>query len=94
MHSNKFDLVVVVRVNTECALRCSFCGYSRDLERSVLEIDGDKLTNFGKILQKFQVDRNQRILMLFACLIKSRLASMDWQKVTIICVTILACLIA
>ena len=63
MHSNNFDLVVVVRVNTECALRCSFCGFSRDLERPPSVIDTDKLTKFGKILQEFQAIRNQRVLV-------------------------------
>jgi sulfatase maturation enzyme AslB (radical SAM superfamily) len=63
MHSNSYDFVVVVRVNTECALRCSFCGYSRDLGRSALAIDANKLEKFGRILQEFQAARNQRILV-------------------------------
>ncbi len=63
MHSNNYDIVVVVRVNTECALRCSFCGFSRDLGRSALVIDGGELAKFGQILQEFQAARNQRILV-------------------------------
>lgn len=63
MHSNNNDFVVVVRVNTECALRCSFCGFSRDLGRSALVIDGDKLERFSRILQEFQAARNQRVLV-------------------------------
>ena len=63
MHSNNFDLVVVVRVNTECALRCSFCGFSRDLERPTSVNDAYKLRKFGKILQEFQAARNQRLLV-------------------------------
>jgi len=63
MHSNSYDLVVVVRVNTECALRCSFCGFSRDLERSAIVIDDGKLRSFGKILQEAQAARNRRVLV-------------------------------
>lgn len=63
MQSNKYELIVVVRVNTECALRCSFCGYSRDLNRPAKTIDDNKLKEFGKILQQQQSARNQRVLV-------------------------------
>ena len=61
MHSKKYDLVVVVRVNTECALRCSFCGFSRELERPMSVIDDNRIRKFGQSLQAFRAARNQRV---------------------------------
>lgn len=63
MHSQKYDLVVVVRVNTECGLRCSFCGFSRELKRPMSVIDDIGIRKFGQSLQAFQAARNQHILV-------------------------------
>lgn len=56
-------MVVVVRVNTQCSLRCQFCGFSRDLQRPLHEIDEQQLLKLGSYLQKFQLQTQRKVLV-------------------------------
>jgi sulfatase maturation enzyme AslB (radical SAM superfamily) len=59
----RFDLVVVVRVNTSCQLGCVYCGYSRDLRLTPVTIDGETLRALGQSLAEYQVAHNHRVLV-------------------------------
>ncbi len=59
----RYDLVVVVRVNTSCRLGCAYCGYSRDLGLKPVSIDCETLRALGQSLANYQVTHNRRVLV-------------------------------
>lgn len=56
-------LVVVVRVTTECSLRCQFCGYSKDVQRPRSSIDTNRLRALGKYLSELQHTTRRPVLV-------------------------------
>ena len=59
----QFDFVVVVRVTTGCSVSCSFCGFSRELQRRHKTIDVAGLRTLGASLQEFQFQFKRRVLV-------------------------------
>lgn len=55
--------VVVVRVNTHCALGCLYCGYSKDVHRQRRSISVPSLLRFGETLREFQCDSHRKVLV-------------------------------
>lgn len=58
-----YDLVVVVRVNTDCSLSCAYCGFSRDLQRKTSTIRQETLEGLGQSLASYQTSNNRRALV-------------------------------
>lgn len=56
-------LVVVVRVTNQCALRCQFCAFSRDLPRATRHIESAVLMQLGEQLQVFKARTESPVLV-------------------------------
>ncbi len=61
--AGQFDLIVVVRVNSDCGVGCSYCAFSRDVVRPRSKIDDKLLFALGNYLQQLQATNHKRVLV-------------------------------
>lgn len=56
-------LVVVVRVTTQCSLACQFCGFSRELQRPIRQIETGVVRQLGQVLREFRHRTGRDVLV-------------------------------
>jgi MoaA/NifB/PqqE/SkfB family radical SAM enzyme len=74
------DLVVVVRVTTDCSLGCLHCGYSRDVQRISKDISYATLESLGQRLSEHKTTTQQQVLVSW--LGGEPFQWCDWREVT------------